>query len=141
MICDRMKEVLELKGTTPIQCANDLDVPVGNVWRYLRGVRKPSNEFLFKFANCYGVDETWLLFGKSKTEKRSIVYLDDIEELSNFLVFLELEKEDNFSYLRGETNYCEPMLMKSYRVGVLRVSRKVMKKLMILGYIKLGYKM
>lgn len=141
MICDRMKETLELRGTTPTQCANDLDVPVGNIWRYLRGVRKPSNEFLFKFANCYDVDEAWLLFGKSKTEKRSIVSLNDISDISNFFIFLDLAKEENFRFLRGETNYCEPMLLKAYRVGVLRVSRKVMKKLMILGYEEMGYKM
>ncbi len=132
----RLAFIIEQKNLTIKQVADLMETRSNNIRRYVNGIRIPSNEFLYHFAKKLDVNIEWLLFGVNYANTK--VVFDLLPYKSEFIRFLKTYQEENIGFLQGKTQYSEPMVMKSFRVGVLKVSRKTMKLLMIQGYQELG---
>lgn len=138
-LLQRIKQVSQDKGLTCRGIASDLGDTYNNVYRYVNGLRQPPLTFLNKFARVYDVNYEWLMTGVSSIQKKSAKY-EDIKNKELFLRMIEVHKSEILRYLRGQTNYHEPYVVKTYR-NSNGYSRKEMQRLMICGYRELGLKM
>ncbi len=132
----RMKFIISQRNLNNSEVAKMLDTSANNVYRYCNDIRTPSNEFLYQFSKELDVNFEWLMFGVNYGNLK-LVY-DMIPRKADFIQFLKTYQKENIDFLQGKTEYKEPMIMKSFRVGILKTSRKTMRKLMIQGYYELG---
>lgn len=135
-IGQRMKFIINQRNLNNSEVAKMLDTSTNNVYRYCNDIRTPSNEFLYQFSKELDVNFEWLMFGVNYGNLK-LVY-DMIPRKADFIQFLKTYQKENIDFLQGKTEYKEPMIMKSFRVGILKTSRKTMRKLMIQGYYELG---
>ena len=132
----RLAFIIEQKNLTIKQVADLMETRSNNICRYVNDIRIPSNEFLQQFAKKLDINIDWLLFGTNYANTK-VVY-DQLPYKSEFIQFLKTYQKENIEFLQGKTQYKEPMIMKSFRIGVLKTSRKTMKRLMVQGYQELG---
>lgn len=137
-IGERMKFIISQNHLTTSEVAKKMEIPYKNMYRYCNDIRTPSNEFLYQFSKMYNANFEWLLMGITSESKNDIPF-DSLPYKEQFQLFLKDYQKENFAFMRGETDYKEPMMMKSFRVGILKTSRKTMKRLMIQGYRDMGY--
>lgn len=68
---DRIRQLMEYKGFTSTQLADDIEVPRATVSHILSGRNNPSLDVMLKIISCYReVAVDWLLFGEGEMLKR-----------------------------------------------------------------------
>ncbi|GAB3531410.1 helix-turn-helix transcriptional regulator [Pontibacter brevis] len=67
---DRIRQLMEYKGFTSTQLADNIEVPRAVVSHILSGRNKPSLDVVMKIISCYReVAVNWLLFGEGEMLK------------------------------------------------------------------------
>lgn len=76
---DRIQEILQKKGLSASQFADQINAQRANVSHILTGRNKPSLDFITKILTSYpDINSDWLLFGKGKMETSDISNNDSI---------------------------------------------------------------
>lgn len=64
---ERIQKIIEIKGLSSSQFADEIQVQRSGVSHILSGRNKPSLDFILKVLSSYpDIDADWLLFGKGK---------------------------------------------------------------------------
>lgn len=64
----RLYTLLEARGLSIKQLAEQADLPYRTLQNYLHGVRPPSADALARLCTCTGVDANWLLLGTGEMD-------------------------------------------------------------------------
>lgn len=131
-IADRLAMAMSLLSDNVPEIAERMGVSKLNVYRYIAKTRKASMTFCRDFCDMYEIDYEWLMTGRGMPRKK-----DDFDSLdepakTELLNFIASNKTVIACYLRDETDYKEPYIIKSYR-HAKSISRKVMKRLLLRG--------
>ncbi len=131
-IANRLAFVIGMLPYSVSEIADRLSVSKLNIYRYIAKTRKASLTFCKGFCDVYDVDYHWLLTGEGKPQK-----VDSYDTLSEqgkteLLNLIINNRPVVACYLKGETEYKEPYVIKSYR-HAKSISRKAMQRLLIRG--------
>lgn len=131
-IADRLVFAINMLPYSVSEISQRLDVNKYNVYRYISKARKASLDFCKDFCDVYDIDYEWLLTGKGTPKK--IDAFDSLTEKEKTELLNLIRKNQTIVayYLKGETDYKEPYVIKSYR-HAKSISRKVMQRLLLRG--------
>ena len=128
-IADRLAQAIGFVSDSIPEIARKLEVAKLNVYRYVAKTRTPSLSFCKAFCDVYGVDFDWLRTSKRNTKERGYSSLSEYEKTE--LLKLISENETMIAcYMRNDTDYHEPYVIKRYR-HAKGISRKVMFNLLL----------
>lgn len=132
-IADRLAISISMLPYSLSDIAQRLNVRANNIYRYIAKLRKVPLNFCRDFCDVYEIDYNWLLTG-SGTPKE-IGGFDSLseKEKTELLILIANNRNTVACYLKGETAYKEPYIIKSYR-HARTMSRKAMQRLLIRGY-------
>lgn len=131
-IADRLAIAMRMLSDNVSEIAARLDVPKLNVYRYIAKTRKASLTFCKDFCDVYDIDYDWLLTGKGSPKKKDDYESLNEKERTELLSLIISNRPVIACYLKGETEYKEPYVVKSYR-HARSISRKTMQRLLIRG--------
>lgn len=110
---ERIQKIIEIKGLSSSQFADEIQVQRSGVSHILSGRNKPSLDFILKVLSSYpDIDADWLLFGKGKmmsNVNEKVKQNIDFEKPSQSKNQLEMEgsssvQKDESKIKKKETN-------------------------------------